>query len=336
MRPISLINRLFARRTGPADATSTSGEDPWLTSELEGALSDEIADTLRSQRRDSVPNGLYETTVVKFVFNHERIEGSTLTEWQTQEIFETRGLVLQSDATSVEKREAANHTLMFDELLDTLDEPLSTALILRLHRRLMDGVMECPGEWRTLPNAVSSVMTCPPHEVPAAMEALTDAYGRYRPTLENIARFHLRFETIHPFADGNGRVGRAIAFRECLRGRLVPFFVTDETKGSYYEALAGAQGEPGTEGLVTYFRGMQRAYLSLANVLLPPNEALNMLRAELALKQPDFSHAPEFSGEAVADPMPDAGRNGSLERTGTGGPAPAKMRDGEIGERGTR
>lgn len=289
------IGRLFHKD----EVVPTSLGQQWISEELERSLSRMIASTLREQRDNGTPNGLYEMTLVKFVFNHERIEGNALTEWQTQEVFETRDLVLSDATTPSAVRETANHTLMFDELIGSIEEPLSKGLIRRFHRQLMDGVMGAAGEWKTLPNGVGGIATCPPAEVDGAMGALLDAYVRHPTTLENIARLHVRFETIHPFADGNGRVDRAIVFRECLRGGLVPLIVSDETKADYYAALGSYRTKGSPEDLVGYFVRMRRDYASLAIQLIDDDVLKEAFYRELPDLRPLPQDSLEFAGEPV-------------------------------------
>ena len=235
-----MLNKLFSLLTGtnkdrkPADSPHANGS---LSPELQRHFVHSYIDQVGFERENSILNGVYETSIVSFVYNHERIEGSSLTEWQTRTIFETRDTVLADSTIPGSVREAANHSKMFDFLFDSLDRELTPELIKEIHLQLMDGVMDVPGQWKVLGNGVGSVITARPEEVPTLIDRLVSEYNKYQPSLENIVRFHVRFETIHPFPDGNGRVGRAIAFRECLRAGLVPFIVTDASKDAYYDSL---------------------------------------------------------------------------------------------------
>lgn len=235
-----MLNKLFNLLAGakkekrPTDSSLT---DMPLSQELQRQFVRSYIAQTASEREGRVPNGVYETSIVSFVFNHERIEGSSLTEWQTRTVFETRDTVLADSTTPGNVRETANHTKMFDFLFDSLDRELTPEFIKEIHLQLMAGVMDVPGQWKILGNGVGSVITARPEEVPTLIDRLVSEYNKYEPSLENIVRFHVRFETIHPFPDGNGRVGRAIAFRECLRAGLVPFIVTDASKETYYTSL---------------------------------------------------------------------------------------------------
>lgn len=263
-----MIRRFLSRftMTPASDASSGAGGADMIPADLQARFSKALLGELREQKGHDVGNGLYETIIVSFVFNHERIEGNATSEVDTRTIFETRDIVLEDDSISNDVRETANHTLMFDYLIDTIDEPLDEALIRGLHRSLMQGVMKTPGEWKVNPNGVGSVSTVRPCDVPEAIDALLTSYGRHQATLDNITRFHVRYETIHPFADGNGRTGRAIMFRECLRSGLIPFIVTDETKDRYYSALDAFRR--GDNSLLAYALDMQREFLRLTLPLL--------------------------------------------------------------------
>ncbi|MDB1894655.1 Fic family protein [Collinsella aerofaciens] len=232
------------------------------------------------------------------MFNHERIEGSSLTEWQTRTIFETRDTVLADSTIPGNVRETANHTKMFDFLFDSLDRELTPELIKEIHLQLMDGVMDVPGQWKVLGNGVGSVITARPEEVPALVDRLVSEYNKYQPSLENIVRFHVRFETIHPFPDGNGRVGRAIAFRECLRAGLVPFIVTDASKDAYYDSLdefRAGKADP----LLTYAEDMQVDFASTVAPILTDRSLSDELLGALGVERPNFDEDAGFVGPST-------------------------------------
>ena len=130
-----------------------------------------------------------------------------------------------------------------------------------------------------------------------AMQTLVDAYSGHAPTLENIARFHVRFETIHPFADGNGRVGRAIMFRECLRAGVIPFIVMDRSKDSYYAGLDAFRY--GEDRLIDYFRDMQREYLHLSAPLLDSDDIRERLGEYI-----EIDRSPALIDPGFTDPLP--------------------------------
>ena len=296
-----MLNRLFSLLIGankdgkPADSPHANRP---LSPELQRHFVHSYIDQVGFEREGSVPNGVYETSTVSFVYNHERIEGSSLTEWQTRTIFETRDAVLADTTTPGNVRETANHTKMLDFLFDSLDRDLTPELIKEIHLQLMDGVMDAPGQWKVLGNGVGSVITARPDEVPALIDRLVSEYNKYQPSLENIVRFHVRFETIHPFPDGNGRVGRAIAFRECLRAGLVPFIVTDASKETYYASLdefrAGA-----TTPLISYAEAMQVDFASTIAPMLADRSLPDSLLGKLGIERPNFRDDAGFVGSST-------------------------------------
>ena len=226
-----MIRRLLSRfnMTPAPDASSGAGSADMIPADLQARFSKALLGELREQKGHDVGNGLYESIIVSFVFNHERIEGNATSEVDTRTIFETRDIVLEDDSISSDVRETANHTLMFDYLIDTIDE----ALIRGLHRSLMQGVMKTPGEWKVNPNGVGGVSTVRPCDVPEAIDALLASYGRHQATLDNITRFHVRYETMFwssvvlpgnptAVADGPGlSLGRLAGARDLVPRRRV-------------------------------------------------------------------------------------------------------------------
>jgi Fic family protein len=190
--------------------------------------------------------GLYHKTQVNFAYNSNRIEGSKLTEEQTRYIFETRTIGFkEQDVVPVDDIiETSNHFVAFDYLLDTIDEPFSNTLIKAFHRILKTGTSDATkkwfnvGEWKNLPNEVGGIATTLPQNVEKDMGKLNDWYVSLSKIMfGNIVEYHYRFETIHPFQDGNGRVGRLILFRECLKNSIIPFIIDDNHKQYYYRGL---------------------------------------------------------------------------------------------------
>ena len=251
-----------------------------------------------TERGGCVPNGVYETSLVSFVFNNERIEGSSLTEWQTRTVFETRDIVLADSTTPGNVRETANHTKMFDFLFDSLDRELTPEFIKEIHLQFMAGVMDVPGKWKILGNGVGSVITARPEEVPSLIDRLVSEYNKFEPSLENIVRFHVRFETIHPFPDGNGRVGRAIAFRECLRAGLVPFIVTNASKETYYASLEEFRAGI-TTPLIAYAEAMQVDFVSTIAPMLADRSLSDSLLGKLSIERPNFKDDAGFVGPST-------------------------------------
>lgn len=315
-----MLNMLFDLLAGgkkeknPADS---SRMDMPLSRELQRRFVHSYIEQIASEREGRVPNGVYETSIVSFVFNHGRIEGSSLTEWQTRAVFETRDTVLADSTTPGTIRETANHTKVFDFLFDSLDRELTPEFIKEIHLQLMAGVMDVPGQWKFLGNGVGSVITARPKEVPALIGRLVSEYNKCEPSLENIVRFHVRFETIHPFPDGNGRVGRAIAFRECLRAGLVPFIVTDASKETYYTSLdefrAGA-----TTPLISYAEAMQVDFVSTIAPMLTDLSLSDSLLGQLGIERPNFKDDAGFVGpstKTLKSSLDSVGKTGSEIKT---------------------
>lgn len=289
---------LGLERQGGKDAVHERGLP--FGRDLEARYARAIVEQMRQERAHDVRNGIYETCAVSFVFNHERLEGSSVTEDMTRTILETRATGRQAELDG-EERQTANHLALFDEIIDTAEEELSLGLIKRLHVALMGGTMACAGQWKTLPNAVSDLHTCAPGEVEEAMGELVGSYLAHEATVDNIARFHARFESIHPFQDGNGRVGRAVAFRECLHAGRVPLIVTDATKEEYYSALHDFQ-VGASDRLLGYFHGRQeefaRRYAPLLADTVLQSEVCEALGIETGRYIPAFAEFCDKQQEA--------------------------------------
>ncbi|GHU60663.1 hypothetical protein FACS1894121_1120 [Bacteroidia bacterium] len=190
--------------------------------------------------------GLYHKTQVNLAYNSNRIEGSRLTEEQTRYIFETRTIGFKDEeAVPVDDIiETSNHFVAFDYLLDTIDKPFSNTIIKEFHRILKVGTSDAAkswfsvGNWKKLANEVGGIATTLPENVEIEMNILNDWYNKLSEiAFENIIEYHYRFEKIHPFQDGNGRVGRLIIFRECLRNKSIPFIIDERYKQFYYRGL---------------------------------------------------------------------------------------------------
>jgi len=201
---------------------------------------------LKEEKQAKRKGGLYHKTQVSFAYNSNRIEGSKLTEEQTRYIFETRTIGFKDqEAVPVDDIiETSNHFIAFDHLLNTIDAPLSNALIKEFHSILKAGTSDAAkewfkaGEWKKVPNEVGGAETSLPQNVETDMDKLNNWYNSLSEILfENIIEYHYRFEKIHPFQDGNGRVGRLVMFRECLRNDVVPFIIDDSHKQFYYRGL---------------------------------------------------------------------------------------------------
>ena len=198
-----------------------------------------IFQKLKLEKDRNIKNGFYHYIQIQFAYNSNHIEGSTLTPEQTESIFD-RGEI-SGKAKVDEVLETANHYKMFDYLLDTISEPLTNTLIEELHLRLRNGIDEDAGNYKKFQNQIGSInpiSTTNVKDVPAAIDKLLASYNCIDSvSLENIAAFHSEFEKIHPFQDGNGRTGRAIMFRECIRNGIMPFVVYDIYRNPYESGL---------------------------------------------------------------------------------------------------
>lgn len=201
---------------------------------------------LTEEKQSKRKGGLYHKTQINLAYNSNRIEGSKLTEEQTRYIFETRTIGFKDeDALPVDDIiETSNHFVAFDYMIDTLDSPLSNTVIKTVHNILKVGTSDAVkpwfnvGDWKKLPNEVGGEETTLPENVEEEMNSLNDWYASLPEiTFEDIVEYHYRFEKIHPFQDGNGRVGRLLMFRECLRNNVVPFIIDDNHKQYYYRGL---------------------------------------------------------------------------------------------------
>lgn len=188
---------------------------------------------------------IYHRTQIDLTYNSNHIEGSRLTHDQTRYIYETNTIGITDEAINVDDIvETINHFRCIDYIIDHAEDKLSESLIKQLHLILKSGTSDSNKEWfmvgdyKRLPNEVGGVDTCPPKEVHQRMQTLLSEYNAIkRKSLEDILDFHVRFEQIHPFQDGNGRVGRLIMFKECLANNIVPFIITDDLKLFYYRGL---------------------------------------------------------------------------------------------------
>lgn len=209
-------------------------------------MSNSILHTLREQKNMRMKGGLYHKIQIDLTYNSNHIEGSQLTHDQTRYIFETNTIgVTKDEALNVDDIiETANHFRCIDYIIDHAQEPLSEEMIKLLHGMLKGGTSDSRKTWfsvgnyKQLPNEVGGIETSLPEQVHSHMMALIDNYnGQPTHTLDDIIGFHHGFERIHPFQDGNGRVGRLIMFKECLASGIVPFIITDELRFFYYRGL---------------------------------------------------------------------------------------------------
>ncbi|MBP7469816.1 MAG: Fic family protein [Flavobacterium sp.] len=204
-----------------------------------------LLNSLKEQKDMKLKGGIYHRTQIDFTYNSNRIEGSKLTHDQTRYIFETNTIGASKESVNVDDIiETSNHFRCIDLIIDKAKAKLTESFIKELHFLLKSGTSDSGkgwfnvGEYKKLPNEVGGNETCPPKEVKTKMAALlSDYHGIEKKTFEDIINFHYQFEMIHPFQDGNGRVGRLIMFKECLAHAIVPFIIDEDLKLFYYKGL---------------------------------------------------------------------------------------------------
>lgn len=200
---------------------------------------------LREQKQMKIKGGIYHRTQIDLTYNSNHIEGSHLTHDQTRYIFETNTIGIEGESVSVDDiMETINHFRCIDLIIDRAEETLTESLLKELHQILKTGTSDSRKEWfavgeyKRLPNEVGGNETTAPENVHREIKALLKEYNSKKSkTFEDIIDLHQRFEAIHPFQDGNGRVGRLIMFKECLANGYVPFIITGELKMYYYRGL---------------------------------------------------------------------------------------------------
>lgn len=212
-----------------------------------------LLSVLQREKQSRLPGGIYHRVQIDLTYNSNHIEGSRLSREQTRFIFETNTLGIEKQAVNVDDVvETANHFRCIDLVIDDANRALSQAMIKRLHEILKSGTSDsrqdwfAVGEYKKLPNEVGGQETAAPEDVESRMRALLNAYNaKTRKTLRDLLDFHVQFESIYPFQDGNGRVGRLILFKECLKNDIVPFIITDDLKMFYYRGIREWKTEPG-------------------------------------------------------------------------------------------
>lgn len=212
-----------------------------------------LLSVLQREKQSRLPGGIYHRVQIDLTYNSNHIEGSRLSREQTRFIFETNTIGIEKQAVNVDDVvETANHFRCIDLVIDDANRVLSQAMMKRLHEILKSGTSDsrqdwfAVGEYKKLPNEVGGQETAAPEDVENRMRALLNAYNaKTRKTLRDLLDFHVQFESIHPFQDGNGRVGRLILFKECLKNDIVPFIITDDLKMFYYRGIREWKTEPG-------------------------------------------------------------------------------------------
>lgn len=212
-----------------------------------------LLSVLQREKQSRLPGGIYHRVQIDLTYNSNHIEGSRLSREQTRFIFETNTIGIEKQAVNVDDVvETANHFRCIDMVINDANRALSQAMIKRLHEILKSGTSDsrqdwfAVGEYKKLPNEVGGQETVAPEDVENRMRALLNAYNaKTRKTLRDLLDFHVQFESIHPFQDGNGRVGRLILFKECLKNDIVPFIITDDLKMFYDRGIREWKTEPG-------------------------------------------------------------------------------------------
>lgn len=221
--------------------------------ELYSVVSDNaLLQTLRDEKSIRMPGGIYHELQVRMTYNSNHIEGSKLSEDQTRLIFETNTIDVSDGIPVDDIIETVNHFRCIDYVIDVAEEPLTEEIVKELHRILKQSTKDSTlswfavGDYKKRPNVVGGRETAKPNDVHSRMAKLISEYEKLNAvTINDVIRFHYDFERIHPFQDGNGRVGRLIALKECLRFKIVPFIIEDSKKAFYYRGLAEWENEKG-------------------------------------------------------------------------------------------
>ena len=212
-----------------------------------------LLERLKAEKASALSGGIYHKVQIELTYNSNHIEGSKLTHDQTRYIFETNTIGVENDALNVDDIiETANHFKCIDMVIDNATYRLTEKFIKELHFTLKSGTSDSRkdwfnvGEYKKLPNEVGGKETAKPEDTANKIKTVLKDYNQKdEHTLEEIIDFHYRFETIHPFQDGNGRVGRLIMFKECLKNNIVPFIIDEDLKMFYYRGLSEWNNEKG-------------------------------------------------------------------------------------------
>lgn len=212
-----------------------------------------LLEILKAEKQAKLSGGIYHKIQIELTYNSNHIEGSRLSHDQTRYIYETNTIGMTNDVVNVDDIvETANHFRCIDLIIDRAEGKITDSLIKELHRILKSGTSDsrldwfAVGDYKRIPNEVGGKDTTAPEDVPAAVRKLLTEYNRKEvKTLRDIVDFHYRFECIHPFQDGNGRVGRLLLFKECLKYNIVPFVIDEHLKMFYYRGLTEWPREEG-------------------------------------------------------------------------------------------
>lgn len=219
----------------------------------QGKVPKDLLARLRLEKDAGIPGGIYHKVQIELTYNSNHIEGSRLTHDQTRYIFETNTIGISDETINVDDIvETSNHFKCIDQVIDMANFMLSDSFVKQLHLLLKSGTSDsrkswfAVGDYKRFENEVGGKETTKPSDVPKAMKKLLKEYNANKhKSLKEIIDFHYKFENIHPFQDGNGRVGRLIMFKECLRNGITPFIISDDIKQYYYRGLNEWKNEPG-------------------------------------------------------------------------------------------
>ena len=211
-----------------------------------------LLNRILEEKNHKISGGIYHKIQIDLTYNSNHIEGSKLTHDETRYIFETRTIGNIKNKSTDDIVETVNHFRCIDTILDNVNHKLSESLIKKLHSILKNGTSDSMlswfkvGSYKKLPNEVGGIKTTSPGKVAHEMKKLLNTYNdKSKITFEDLLDFHYKFEKIHPFQDGNGRIGRLILFKECLKNGIVPFIISDELKYYYYRGLSKWKSEKG-------------------------------------------------------------------------------------------
>ena len=234
-----------------------------------------LLERFKIERKKFDRSGVYGYTQRLLAYNSNKIEGSTLTEEQTASLFDNGTLPKSDDYYRAKDVEEMNgHFLMFNKMLDTLEEPLTQKLIKQFHYELKSGVFEdrangyAIGDYKERPNVIGIYLTVRPENVAEEMRKLLEWYSNQVVDISVLSEFHIRYESIHPFQDGNGRTGRLIVFRECLKNHIVPVVIEDANRNEYLNALKAYREDGNIELMIKLFMKEQEFYYVKSNYFM--------------------------------------------------------------------
>ncbi len=235
-----------------------------------------LLDILQEEKKSKYPGGIYHKTQIDLTYNSNHMEGSRLTHDQTRYIFETNTIGVENEVLNVDDViETANHFRCIDLIIEHAKSALTEKFIKELHQIFKSGTSDSRKDWfavgdyKKLPNEIGGMETALPEEVVGKMKVLLKEYNaKEEKIFDDILDFHVKFERIHPFQDGNGRVGRLIMFKECLKYNIVPFIIEDNLKLFYYRGLNEWDNEKGylTETCLTA-QDKYKAYLDYFRIV---------------------------------------------------------------------